>query len=130
MGEGGELIPTLNFPTVNSSIVGLAPALKRVQAIRFDGAALASQQLGAVSEGFISMCIIQTSSAFKMRFCGYCIVILCHTYDDAEVTIKLRLLPTFFNTLCFAWCLSLLIYSLGIMLFEIHLVSNLARHLR
>jgi hypothetical protein len=106
---------------VNPSIVGFAPARNRLQVIRFDGAALTSQQLGEVSEGFILMFITQTSRAYQIRFCGHCMVSVGHTYDDVEVAIQLWLLLTFSNTLCFAW--------LAIMLFEIHLVSNLARQL-
>ena len=37
--------------SVNSSIVGLAPALRRLKVIRFDGTALTSQQIGVLSEG-------------------------------------------------------------------------------
>ena len=106
---------------MNPSIVGFAPARNRLQVIRFDGAALTSQQLGEVSEGFILMFITQTSRAYQIRFCGHCMVSVGHTYDDVEVAIQLWLLLTFSNTLCFAW--------LAIMLFEIHLVSNLARQL-
>ena len=74
-----------------------------------------------VARFHFSMFITQTSRAYQIRFCGHRMVIVGHTYDDVEVAIQLWLLLTFSNTLCFAW--------LAIMLFEIHLVSNLARQL-
>ena len=39
------------FASVNLSIVGLAPAPRRLKVIRFSGAALTSQQIGVLSEG-------------------------------------------------------------------------------
>ena len=50
-GEIEELALELRSASVNTSIVGLTPALRRLKAIRLYGAALTSQQIGELSEG-------------------------------------------------------------------------------
>ena len=74
--------------------------------------------------------------AYKIPLCGHRMtilgdnkqVVLGHTYDYVEAAIQLAD-TRFVNTRCFAWCFfSNKVSYWSIILVEVHLSSNLARH--